>query len=240
MKHTILIISIFITLSFSFAAKPIEQHTEGYCSPAIADTKGNVTITCQGLSTDQITILTRIPVLLEQLLEKQIDPNEILSSLDSIKALQKEQLTQVNEIHSKQKERKLSDNQKRTVINNISKFRNSPILITSVIGDPESKQYGEQFVDLFLSAGWNVGSWNVNALEIDNKIPIVVKWFAKDPIGLWIAVTNKSSPPKPAIALKTALKSASIDAPITDKDGYKPEEQNIPPDFFELVIGRKD
>jgi hypothetical protein len=26
-----------------------DQHTEGWCSPAVADTKGNVTINCQGV-----------------------------------------------------------------------------------------------------------------------------------------------------------------------------------------------
>lgn len=59
----------------------IQMKTAGSCSPAIADVKGNVTITCYDVSPAGLKKLDKVPALLEQLVRDSVNRSELIARL---------------------------------------------------------------------------------------------------------------------------------------------------------------
>jgi hypothetical protein len=72
--------------------------------------------------------------------------------------------------------RHLTDEQKSRLLQTLSNYKDEQIEIRCIFGDHESKEYGEEFVSIFRSAGWNTGG------------SLYQTGFAKDPHGVQIAV----------------------------------------------------
>jgi hypothetical protein len=75
----------FLIASLVAAAdKPaVTMRTSGSCSPAVADVKGNVTITCNGVSADALKKLEKVPALLEQVIRNS-DRAALIAKLDEL------------------------------------------------------------------------------------------------------------------------------------------------------------
>ena len=77
----VIIVTLLSPTSYVYALNDVSQQTEGPCSPAVNDTKGNVTITCEGVPRKDIDGLMN---LLTKTLGKNTqltDTNSILSNV---------------------------------------------------------------------------------------------------------------------------------------------------------------
>jgi hypothetical protein len=78
------LLCLLFTSLVAAADKPgVTMRTSGSCSPAVADVKGNVTITCNGVSAEALKKLEKVPALLEQLIRNS-DRAALIAKLDEL------------------------------------------------------------------------------------------------------------------------------------------------------------
>jgi hypothetical protein len=84
MRLIVPLVSLVVISSSVSAQQPnVTMTTSGSCSPAVADTKGNVTITCNGVTPEAIKKLEKVPALLEQLIHNS-DRAALIARLDEL------------------------------------------------------------------------------------------------------------------------------------------------------------
>jgi len=78
-----LLVTIVASAATAAENPSVVMKTSGSCSPAVADVKGNVTITCHGVTPDALKKLEKVPALLEQLIRNS-DRTELIARLDAL------------------------------------------------------------------------------------------------------------------------------------------------------------
>lgn len=87
----------------------------------------------------------------------------------------------LKDMQQQQATRRLSDEQKRILVNALSPFRGQKVSLECVLGDDEGYKFAKDFEDVFIRAGWDFGA-----------IPGVSRTsYTRDPIGIEIHLHEK-------------------------------------------------
>jgi hypothetical protein len=136
----------------------------------------------------------------------------------------------VVELQKQQTPRRLTEQQKQTLVATLAPFRGQKLTIQTILGDAECKQFLEDFVAVFDDAGWdhNGGSG------------ILYSMFSTggDPIGVMIIVSqrdvaSRNGPPAVA-ALSDVLRDFGL---VPNRRFFTDDE--LASWSIKLVIGRK-
>src|SRR6266404_519254 len=148
----------------------ISQRTEGECSPAVADVKGDVTIICKGIDPSISNELIR---LMNEILKDTKKLEQLRQELDKISK-------RTEEIQARQASRRLSQTQRNQLVSLlVGKSDNAHVEVDALSNNAEAMQFAKDIGYTLLAAGWKVEGINwVTTLGVD---PIGVYLWIKDP-----------------------------------------------------------
>jgi hypothetical protein len=126
------------------------------------------------------------------------------------------------EIEAKQAPRRLSENQKETMVKRLGGIKGAKIRITTILGDTESVVYGQDFAATLQTAGWHVEGGGINQSVFTGKIPVGLNTIIKDP----------KNPPIGSLALDELLEQFGIQF----NDFRDP---SISPDVIVMIVGSR-
>ena len=137
----------FITfLIFVFPVWPasVSQRTEGSCSPAVADVKGNVSIVCEGVDP---ALLNEIVKLLNEILKDTKKLEQIKQELDKSSK-------RTDQIEQRLADRTLSDAQVKAITDRIKQFADQEFQITTFWQLKEPLAITKRIFHALNFAGW--------------------------------------------------------------------------------------
>jgi len=174
----------------------ILQHTDGSCSPAVADVKGNVTITCNGM--DQATV-NKVISLLNEILKDRKKLDQIQQDLDKT-------TKRTDEIEARQASRRLTQNQSQQIVKLLTGKSSVPVEISVPIGNDEALQYAGDIGRALFSAGWKITK------------PIGTLQVMGSPTGILLRARDMGSPA--AKSLLESLRSVGLDVKPIEQPDY--------------------
>jgi hypothetical protein len=129
-------------LSALLWAGSVSQHTEGSCSPAVADVKGNVTINCRGVDAD---LMNEMVKLLNEMLKDTKKLDQIKQDLDKT-------AKRTDRIEARQAARRLTQNQFAQIVKFLAGKSSAPVEIHTPGSDGEALQYARDLGQALASA----------------------------------------------------------------------------------------
>lgn len=146
---------------------PIDAKTSGACSPNIIGNKGEISITCNGITDEKTT--TKLIAILNVILRKQSDPKRMESKLDEILAFVRNQSQEtaavkagIDRLASRDHYRPLAEATKATVVEGIKhvviKYGNTPIVVSvyAEIGSQNRQQVAKELSEVLKLSGVQV------------------------------------------------------------------------------------
>lgn len=167
LKRGGLLLFIFVSFAAPTWSASVLQKTEGSCSPAIADVRGNVNIQCHGV--DQ-RLADDIIKLLNEILTDTRKLEQVRRDLDKTNK-------RTDEIEARLSPRRLTPNQKQQLLSHLKANPTAAVKVTSVSGDAEGHDYATDLKNVFLEAGWKVNylSFAIFGGQIPRGIIVQVK-----------------------------------------------------------------
>ncbi len=171
----------------------ISQRTEGECSPAVADVKGDVTIICKGIDPSISNELIR---LMNEILKDTKKLEQLRQELDKISK-------RTEEIQARQASRRLSQTQRNQLVSLlVGKSDNAHVEVDALSNNAEAMQFAKDIGYTLLAAGWKVEGINwVTTLGVD-------------PIGVYLWIKDPNNPSPSARILLESLRAISLDVII--------------------------
>jgi hypothetical protein len=135
---------------------------------------------------------------------------------------------QIESIKAAQRQRRLSDEQKRTLIAALSPYQGQKISVVRIMGDTEAEPPANDFVDVLVAAGW----------VFDGKPGVVQAAYDRDPIGIEPTLNQVEAkagriPPALPVLVDTLLQLNLI----RERKGFA--NLNVPIGRIELRVGRR-
>jgi hypothetical protein len=124
----------------------VSQHTEGSCSPAVADVKGNVSIVCEGVDP---ALAKKIVQLLNEILKDTKKLEQIRQDLDKASK-------RTEEIEQRLADRKLTDAQVIAIADIIKPFAGQEFVITTYWDLKEPMAVTNRIFGALKIAGWKL------------------------------------------------------------------------------------
>jgi hypothetical protein len=131
----------------------------------------------------------------------------------------------IEEAKQKQAYRRLTVEQKQTLIKALSPFRGYKVIILSILGDAEGKAYADDFVYVFAQAGWDYGG----------GVGVNQRRFDKDPIGIELTL-NAAQVAAGKIPWAAETLGRTLGALGLVVNGLR--SPHVPPDTIEIRIGK--
>jgi hypothetical protein len=190
----------------------VSQRTEGSCSPAVADVKGDVKMSfvCEGVDP---ALLKEIVKLLNEILQDTKKLEQIRQELDKTSK-------RTDQIEAGQAPRRLAAAQREEIHRLLSGKSGAPIEIHGIANDAESMQYAEDLASALMRSGWKV--LRINAAQIIGRIPI----------GLSLRIKDPNDPPAGTQLLLELFHKVGLE--ITSR-----EAKGLSPNLISIMVGAK-
>ena len=200
-------------LIFPLAGWPasVSQRTEGPCSPAVADVKGNVNIECKGV--DQKAVDDIIKLLNEILLDTR--------KLEQLRGDLDKASKRTDEIEARQAGRRLTQEQRLQLVHLLSMNSGTPFSLSVLANDAEGLNFARDIGSRLLMAGWKMDE-GISQLTIIGEIPV----------GIYIPLKDFKNPPPGALILIKSFGQVGLKVDVEEKP-------KSPTNKLEIIIGAK-
>ncbi len=190
-----LVVGTFLSFAVPVWAASVYQHTEGSCSPAVADVKGSVSVVFTEIDPAVISDVVKI---LNAILKDTNKIDQITLELDRASK-------RTDRLEVRQASRRVTPNQFAVLKSILSTRPPHPIEVGGMANNIESMRYAEDIALTLQESKWPVRSFG--ALTVLGQIPIGVHISYKDEDG---AAAN-------AKFLAESFRKAGIEVLISEK-----------------------
>jgi hypothetical protein len=115
-----------------------------------------------------------------QIAELRRTPSEAAAQVRDLQRKLSETESQLAALHRKEMQKRLSDDEKKRLIEALAPFAGQKVAVAFRLGDEDGKTLAEDFVAVFKAAGWNYGG----------EAGLSVQRWDRDPVGVEIALNE--------------------------------------------------
>ena len=135
---------------------------------------------------------------------------------------------QLENVKASQQERRLSTEQKNTLIGVLSPYRGQKVSLSRIMGDVEAEPFANDFLDVLVNAGW----------MFDGKPEVSQSVYGRDPIGIEVTLNQGESEAGRMLPAANALITTLATLKLIDGNNafMNPE---VPTDGIQVRIGKR-
>ena len=205
-------------------ATELQQHSDQTIAGLTAQQEADHKIATQAAA-HAADLGVTVDNLKETVRQRTADADTAIVSLnDAAKRLNEK----IADLATKQADRRLTDEQKRTLIAALSPFHGQKVVIWTILGNSECKRFLEDFTEIFDKIGW----------DYDHGNRVFYGNYASDPVGVAIAVNKTLKDQHKVLSVVTPLTETLASFGLVPPKTVSPTDE-VRPEEVGLVIGRK-
>lgn len=157
----------------------------------VSQDQGSITIGCNGIGEE---FGGQLADVLTEMLQRRLDPQQVLAKLAELEPVP---AVNVN--------RDLDAGHRQLMVQSLVGKSPEQITIAADPKETDAGEYGKQLATALMMVGWTIDGNQISRKEVPGLNGVH---------GLALVVRNNANPPAKAVALKAALQSAHVEAPL--------------------------